>query len=210
MDGACWVCFCCRHSPVQDTNVRIFWVRAMECMCAQTRPRFILSSTRVLGNGVRTQANSMGKTPSTAGLEKDRTRDTASRRTASLRHYRLSYSGLTSRLQTTHTVTFEVSSGPTGGELFPPPSPPPRLQISHNVTFEVSSGPTGCELVRPHIQTPNYPHCYLWGVLRAHRGGGGLFRPYTQTPNYPHCYLWGVLWAHRAGGLFRPYTQTPN
>ena len=28
-------------------NVRIFWVRAMKCMCAQTRPRFILSSKRV-------------------------------------------------------------------------------------------------------------------------------------------------------------------
>ena len=47
MDGACWVCFCCRHSPVM--NIRIFWVRAMKCMCAQTRPRFILSSERVLG-----------------------------------------------------------------------------------------------------------------------------------------------------------------
>ena len=30
-------------------NVRIFWVRAMKCMCAQTKPRFILSSERVLG-----------------------------------------------------------------------------------------------------------------------------------------------------------------
>ena len=30
-------------------NVRIFWVHAMKCMCAQTRPRFILSSERVLG-----------------------------------------------------------------------------------------------------------------------------------------------------------------
>ena len=33
----------------------------MECMCAQTRPRFILSSERVLGNGVRTYVNSKGK-----------------------------------------------------------------------------------------------------------------------------------------------------
>ena len=32
-----------------DMNVRIFWVRAMKCMCAQTRPRFILSSERVFG-----------------------------------------------------------------------------------------------------------------------------------------------------------------
>ena len=30
-------------------NVRIFGVRALECMCAQTRPRFILSPERVLG-----------------------------------------------------------------------------------------------------------------------------------------------------------------
>ena len=30
-------------------NVRIFWVHAMECMCAQTRPQFILSSEAVLG-----------------------------------------------------------------------------------------------------------------------------------------------------------------
>ena len=30
-------------------NVRIFWVRAMKCMCAQTRPRFTLSSEGVLG-----------------------------------------------------------------------------------------------------------------------------------------------------------------
>ena len=29
-------------------NVGIFWVRAMKCMCAQTRPRFILSSEGVL------------------------------------------------------------------------------------------------------------------------------------------------------------------
>ena len=30
-------------------NVRIFGVRAMKCMCAQTRPRFILSSEGALG-----------------------------------------------------------------------------------------------------------------------------------------------------------------
>ena len=48
-------------------NVRIFWVCAMECMCAQTRPWFILSSERVLlsGNGVRTHVGSKGKIPST-------------------------------------------------------------------------------------------------------------------------------------------------
>ena len=30
-------------------DVRIFWVLAMKCMCAQTRPWFILSSERVFG-----------------------------------------------------------------------------------------------------------------------------------------------------------------
>ena len=30
-------------------NVRIFWVHAMKCMCAQTRPRFILSFEGVFG-----------------------------------------------------------------------------------------------------------------------------------------------------------------
>ena len=44
VDGACWVCFCCRHSPVYDMNIRIFWVHVMQCMCATTWPHFILSS----------------------------------------------------------------------------------------------------------------------------------------------------------------------
>ena len=35
----------------------------MECMCAQTRPRFILSSERVWRNGVRTHVNFKGKNP---------------------------------------------------------------------------------------------------------------------------------------------------
>ena len=30
-------------------DVRIFWVRAMKCMCTQTRPQYILSSERVFG-----------------------------------------------------------------------------------------------------------------------------------------------------------------
>ena len=41
----------------------IFSIRAMECMCAQTRPRFTLSSKRGLGYGVRTHVNSKGKSP---------------------------------------------------------------------------------------------------------------------------------------------------
>ena len=71
----------------------------MGCMCAQTRPWFILSSKRVLGNGVRTHVNSNGKIPSTGGSEEGRTPDAASRRTASPTHYWLSYSDPTQILQ---------------------------------------------------------------------------------------------------------------
>ena len=44
------------------------------------------------GNGVRTHVDYKGKIPSTRGSEKCRTHDTASRRTASTMHYKLSYS----------------------------------------------------------------------------------------------------------------------
>ena len=89
----CWVCFCCRHSPIKDMSVKIFWVRAMECMCSQARPRSILSSEGVLGTGVRTQVKFKGKIPFIGGSEEVRTRGTVSHRTASPTHYRLSYSG---------------------------------------------------------------------------------------------------------------------
>ena len=49
-------------------NVRIFWVSMTEYMCAKTRRRFILSSKRVLGNGVTTHINSKGRDPSTDRL----------------------------------------------------------------------------------------------------------------------------------------------
>ena len=86
-------CFCSQHSLILDMNVRIFWVNAMECICAQTRPRFLLSSKRVLWNGVRTHVNSKGKISCIRSSEEDRTHDAASCRTASPTHYRLSYSG---------------------------------------------------------------------------------------------------------------------
>ena len=34
------MCFCCRHSSIWDLIVRIFGVKAMECMRAQTRPLY--------------------------------------------------------------------------------------------------------------------------------------------------------------------------
>ena len=57
----------------------------------QTTTRSILSAG-VLGNVVKAHANSKGKIPSAGGTEEGRTRDTASRRTASPTHYRQSYS----------------------------------------------------------------------------------------------------------------------
>ena len=58
----------------------------MECVWAQTRPWFILSSERVLGNGVRTHVNSRN-IPREANPW---SRDAASRRTASQTHCQLS------------------------------------------------------------------------------------------------------------------------
>ena len=69
------------------------WVRVRECMCAQRRPWFTLSSKRVFGNEVRTHINSKGKIPCTRGSEEGRTHDAASRRTVSPTHYQLNYSG---------------------------------------------------------------------------------------------------------------------
>ena len=104
MDGACWVCFCCQHSSITDTNVRIFWVRMMECMCAQTRPQFTLSSERVLGEwGQNPCELRRNPPPPTRGSEEGWTHNTASRRTASPTHYRLNYSGPTVQWLNTHT-----------------------------------------------------------------------------------------------------------
>ena len=74
-------------------NDRIFWICAMECICAQTRPWSILSSKRVLGNGVRTNVNCKGKIPSTGGTEQGGTCDGVSHRTVSPTHCQLNYSG---------------------------------------------------------------------------------------------------------------------
>ena len=73
-------------------NVRIFWVCVMEYMCAQTRPRFILSPKRVWGEWSQKQCQLLGKVPSTGGSEEVQTCDAASCRTARPKHCRLSYS----------------------------------------------------------------------------------------------------------------------
>ena len=54
------VVFCCRRSPVQNMNVRIFWVRAMEWMRAQTVYSLIRKSFREWSHS---HVNSKGKKP---------------------------------------------------------------------------------------------------------------------------------------------------
>ena len=73
-------------------NVRIFWVRAMKCMHAQTRPRFILSSEGVLG-GMEFEPMLTPREKSRLpkmSPEEDRTRDAVD---SEPKHYQLSYSG---------------------------------------------------------------------------------------------------------------------
>ena len=90
MECACWVCFCCWHSTIQDMNVRIFWVRAMECICAQTRPWFILSS-KIVFCGMESEPvlNPREKSPQPEKFspEEDGTHDVAPSRTVSPTHY---------------------------------------------------------------------------------------------------------------------------
>ena len=79
-------------------------------VCTDYRPRFILSSKRVLGNGVRAHANCKGKIPSTGGSEECGTREAASRRTVSPTYYRLSYSSPEINFQRLHDVFRGASS----------------------------------------------------------------------------------------------------
>ena len=76
MDGACWMYFCCQHSPVQDMNVRIF--------------QFMLSSERVWGKwSLEPMLTPREKSPllEKFSSEEDRTHNAASSRTASPTHY---------------------------------------------------------------------------------------------------------------------------
>ena len=54
------MCVCCCHSAVQDMNVRIFLVRGLECMRAQTRPRLCPHPNECLGAQLEPP---MGKSP---------------------------------------------------------------------------------------------------------------------------------------------------
>ena len=62
MDGACWACFCCQHSPF-----RTWMSGSFESVqwndCAQTRLRFILSSKKVLGEWSENPCKLQGKNP---------------------------------------------------------------------------------------------------------------------------------------------------
>ena len=146
MDGASWACFCCCRSPVHKTNVMIFLVRSLECLCAQHRPRFILSVERVLGSWVRTYVHaglglySQSKeywgaesepmsTPSEKSSQPDgfgegRIRDAPSRRIASPTHCQLRYSGLMQEASLALNLLRQSPLSP------PPPPPPPSLSLS--------------------------------------------------------------------------------
>ena len=73
-------------------NVKIFGVRAMECVCAQTRSRFILSSEKSFG-GMESEPMLTSREKSHLPEKKkispegDRIHDAALRRTANPIHY---------------------------------------------------------------------------------------------------------------------------
>ena len=85
------VCFCCQHSPVyyMSGSFESVWWNA----CVHILDLSLYSHPKeFVGNGGRTHVNSKGKIPSTGGSEEGQNCDAALRRTASLTHYRLSYS----------------------------------------------------------------------------------------------------------------------
>ena len=75
--------------PSRTYMSRSFWVHVMECMCAQTRPQFILWSERVFGEWSLREKSPL---PEKFSSEEDQTRDAASSRTASPAHCKLNYS----------------------------------------------------------------------------------------------------------------------
>ena len=93
-------------------NVRISWVRAMECMCAQTRPWSIWSE-RVFhfflkGMEWEPMLTPRGKSPLPKSSEEGGTRGAASRKMASPTHYLLSCSGPSTWLTTLARATMTV------------------------------------------------------------------------------------------------------
>ena len=88
-----------------------------------------------LGNGVRTHVESKGYIPSTGGSEEGRTRDSASRWTASLTHYRLSYPGLLSE------TIYEIPGGEVG------------IDRLHPKTWHTSAVTTQYELCTRRLNT---------------------------------------------------------
>ena len=72
-------------------KVGIFWVWAIECMCTQTRPQFILSSEIVFWEWSQIHVNSKGKSPlpgkKKISSEEDKIHDTTSSRTVNPTHY---------------------------------------------------------------------------------------------------------------------------
>ena len=106
-----------------------FWVLVLECMCAQTRPWFILSPKRVCrrGGGGGVGGGKVESEPILVPREKspllekfsseeDQTHNTASSRTASPTHYQLSYSSPgVEQLPLTMPTLVLFGSQPSGG-----------------------------------------------------------------------------------------------
>ena len=88
--------------------------------CAQTRPRLILSSERVLGDWIQIPCYLQGKIPSIGkeSFEEDRTHDAASSRTASPTHYQRAIPAPSPGPEThQHVAGTLTDSGPLTGSL---------------------------------------------------------------------------------------------
>ena len=134
----------------------------MECMCAQTRPWFILLYKRIFGNGVRTHINSKRKISSTVGSEEDRTCGVASCRTASPTHYQLSYSSPTlCTISTGQGSRLHVSMYGFSEDLCSAPRP----TLHHACRVPVCSKPAS---TWRRNSMPSHPPC--WTALKQRPG----------------------------------------
>ena len=125
----------------------------MKCMCAQTRPRFILSSEGVLGEWSLNPCLLQGKNPLCRKVspEEDRTRDAVDSKPM---HYQLSYSGprsvdddhkqspLEYQDQVSGMTTTIPTGVPTSGQWYDDHKQSP-LEYQHQVSGMTTTIPTG-------------------------------------------------------------------
>ena len=93
MDGACWVCSCCRHSPSRTWISGSFESMRWNACVHRVDLSLYSHPKEFLGNEVRNHVSSKRKIPSAGGSKEVWTCGAASRRTESPAHYWLSYSG---------------------------------------------------------------------------------------------------------------------